>query len=706
MTLALAVFDAQGSTSKKILVLYSFSDLNIYSSPDALESAIRSQVPWPVDFYVENLDAQRFENAGYEISYAATLRATYGAERLDLVLVAGASALNFAVKHRDRIFPSVPIVFFNVDRKRIPAKWAWTGVTGVTEDVDVPGTISLALHLHPRTNTVAVITNNSGFEKYWLGRVHTELLRHGDQVHEVDLVGLTTDELFEEVSALPTETIILFQQSTQGSIQPAMGPYDTLRRIGERLPTYCIFPILCLDHGGIGGVDTDTGKQVSLTAQLAARVLNGERPESIPVVNDMSSVVHLDWRELRRWDIEDSTLPPGAVVLFREPTVWQRDRKYILPAFVVIGFQSLLIIGLLWQRARKRKAEAVLRESERRFRVMADSTPSLIWMCDDQGKVTYINEQRVLFTGSDPQAGYGDTWAAYIHPNDLWNVENALSKALKNHQPFSKEYRLRRKDGVYRWMFDVAVPRFNGDGSFAGFIGSAVDVTDQKLAREALEKVSGQLIDAQEKERSRLARELHDDICQRLAMISLKIEKTSKGWGRPQSSIPDQLEQIWQQCSNLAGDVQALSHELHPSILYNLGLATALKSFCRDVSEQNDAVVDFVANNLPTSLPSEVSLSLFRVVQEALHNAVKYSGQKHFEVHLQEIAGELELEVMDRGKGFDPKKMKGGGLGLVSMAERIHHVNGTFRIDSQPNAGTRIHARVPIAPLPKPSPPH
>lgn len=316
LTLVLAVFDAQGSKSKKILVLYSFSDLNIYSSPDALESAIRSQVPWPVDFYVENLDAQRFDNAGYEISYAATLRATYGAERLDVVLVAGASALNFAVKHRDGIFPGVPIVFFNVDRNRIPRELAWTGVTGVTEDVDVPGTISLALHLHSRTNTVAVITNNSGFEKYWLGRVHTELLRHGDQVREVDLVGLTTDELFEQVSALPPETVILFQQSTQGSIRPAMSPYDTLQRIGERLPTYCIFPVLCLDHGGIGGADTDTGKQVSLTAQLTARVLNGERPESIPVVNDMSSLVHVDWRELRRWNIEDSTLPPGAVVLY------------------------------------------------------------------------------------------------------------------------------------------------------------------------------------------------------------------------------------------------------------------------------------------------------------------------------------------------------------------------------------------------------
>jgi PAS domain S-box-containing protein len=403
----------------------------------------------------------------------------------------------------------------------------------------------------------------------------------------------------------------------------------------------------------------------------------------------------VDWRQLRHWGIPESTLPPGTVVLYREPSLWERGRKYFLAGLAVIVVQTLLIFGLLWQRARKRKAESILRESEKRFRVMADSTPSLIWMCDPKGKVTYLNEQWAIFTGSDKSAGYGDMWTASVHPEDLPKVSARLLEALRNQRAFSGESRLRRNDGVYRWMFGVASPRMNGDGSFAGFIGSAVDVTDQKVAQDSLEKVSGQLIEAQEKERSRLARELHDDVCQRLAMISLKIEKASKASG--QLPVADQLEQIWQQCSTLAGDVQALSHELHPSILYNLGLATAVKSFCREVSEQNGAVVDFVASNITNSLPREVSLSLFRVVQEGLHNAVKYSGQKHFEVRLRRSDLEIELEVSDRGVGFDATSVKdGGGLGLVSMAERIHQVNGTFKIDSQPNGGTRIQARVPL----------
>lgn len=181
-------------------------------------------------------------------------------------------------------------------------------------------------------------------------------------------------------------------------------------------------------------------------------------------------------------------------------------------------------------------------------------------------------------------------------------------------------------------------------------------------------------------------------------MLSLKIEKAAKYDGYGQVPVAVQLEQIWQQCSSLAGDVQAISHELHPSILENLGLTTAVKSYCREVAQQNGVVVEVSDSTLSGSLPQDVSLSVFRVVQEALRNAVKYSGEKFIKVCLQENSGQLELEVRDQGVGFDVRdKRNSGGLGLVSMAERISQVNGTFEIDSQPNAGTRIRARVPVA---------
>ena len=229
------------------------------------------------------------------------------------------------------------------------------------------------------------------------------------------------------------------------------------------------------------------------------------------------------------------------------------------------------------------------------------------------------------------------------------------------------------------------------------FIFLAVLVEERQQTHEFLLCLSRSLITAHEQERSRIARELHDDVCQRLAMLSLRIEKVANGWGGSRIPAGDQLDLIRQECSTLASHVQTLSHKLHPSILDNLGLVAAVRSLCREVSEQSGVEVEFTDTNVPEALPREVSLSLFRVTQEALHNALKYSRGKRFEVHLQGEPRRIGLEVSDRGVGFDVARLKNnGGLGLVNMAERVHLVNGTFQVDSNPNEGTRICVRVPL----------
>jgi len=188
------------------------------------------------------------------------------------------------------------------------------------------------------------------------------------------------------------------------------------------------------------------------------------------------------------------------------------------------------MLGITVDITERKHAEQMLRESEERFCLVANTAPVLIWMCSPEGQITYSNDRLFEFTGKSPDGcKYGNTWEDFVHPDDFARVTQALSGALKNREPFSKEYRLRRRDGVSRWMFDIASPRFNRDGSLAGFIGSAIDATDQKLARETLEQVSGRLIEAQEKERSRIARELHDDICQRLALLSIELEQANRG---------------------------------------------------------------------------------------------------------------------------------------------------------------------------------
>lgn len=215
----------------------------------------------------------------------------------------------------------------------------------------------------------------------------------------------------------------------------------------------------------------------------------------------------------------------------------------------------------------------------------------------------------------------------------------------------------------------------------------------QRTAQETLQS----LIEAQERELGSIARELHDDVCQRLALLSVKIERVATSWAKGQTTIGEQLEQIWRECSDLAGHVQALSHELHPSLLDNIGLVAAIKSLCRELSEQSGAVIQFTQNNVPDDLSREVSLALFRVVQEALHNSMKYSHADDCHVHLQGGRNQIELEIRDSGVGFEVASATRGGLGLTSMRERIHLVDGQITIESRKNNGTRIRASVPLA---------
>jgi PAS domain S-box-containing protein len=684
---------AEPPPTKNVLILHNWSTLP--GSWAVMESTVRARVPGQINFYTASVENPQFYEEAYQESLAETLHRGYGGVKLDVVVAATYPVLQFVMQYRDQMFPGVPVVFTDVGRPEAEIKWP--DVTGVISPLAMKETVDLALHLQPDTTTVAVITGISEWDKYWLAVAHSELLRYQDKEREIDIIGPAGRQTLEKVAELPPHTVVLFQLRPDDFAQPAVDPIDILAAVAKLRPTYSAWQGLSLGRGGVGGVYRNLPRDAELNGEVVARVLSGEPPENIAIVHDSYVQPHVDWRVLQHWHIPDSALPADAVIEFRQPTFWQRERKYILIAIFVIVAQALLIAGLLLQRARKRKAEAILGESEERFRTMTDTTPSLVWMCDPRGKITYLNGRRIAFTGPGPDAGYGDNWVTYVHPDDVERVVNTLYEALKNKQPFTQEYRLRRSDGVYRWMLDVASPRVNGDGSFGGFIGSAIDTTDQKLAQQALEKVSGQLIEAQEQERSRIARDLHDDICQRLALLSMEIERANLTSHGPHAATKQNLENIRDHCSELARDVQSLSHQLHSSKLDLLGVVSAIRGFCKEFAKQHQVNIDFTDTSVPKTLPKDISLCLFRVAQEALHNAVKYSETNHFSVALFATAKEVQLIVRDAGTGFDVEEArKNQGLGLVSMQERVHLVHGTFSVESKPGSGTRISAVVPL----------
>jgi PAS domain S-box-containing protein len=344
----------------------------------------------------------------------------------------------------------------------------------------------------------------------------------------------------------------------------------------------------------------------------------------------------------------------------------------------------------------RKQAEEAVRESEERFRLVANNAPVMIWMSGLDTKPTYFNQLWLDFTGlSEDDLLNG--LAGIVHPEDYLRCHDVYCRGFDQRQPFRKECRLRRHDGQYRWILAVGVPRFLKDGSFAGYIGTCIDVTDRKLADDALTNMSRKLVQAQEQERARIARELHDDISQRLAMLGIDLQRLREHYPELPIEISGRVEELQEQTTGISNDVQALSHQLHSSKLEYLGAIGGMKSWCNEFAERQGLQIEFKGPESKMPLPPEVGLSLFRVLQEALHNAAKHSGVRRIEVQLREDSGKIHLIVSDLGKGFNVETaMQSRGLGLASMQERLRLVGGELSIESQPQHGSTIHARVPL----------
>jgi signal transduction histidine kinase len=232
-------------------------------------------------------------------------------------------------------------------------------------------------------------------------------------------------------------------------------------------------------------------------------------------------------------------------------------------------------------------------------------------------------------------------------------------------------------------LLSTISPLKDGAGDLVGTVRIVRDISEQKRAEEALGRAKRKLVRVQEQERARIARELHDDIGQRLALLTVGLTGVS--------------EELQTQASEIAADLQSLSHELHPSKIEVVGAVSGIRVFCREFAQQHQFDVHFEASDITRQPSSNISLSLFRILQEALHNTAKHSGIRQCRVRLWEAHGWVHLVVSDEGKGFDLAAAKvNRGIGLITMQERVSLVDGDLRIESQPGHGTTVHARVPI----------
>jgi signal transduction histidine kinase len=303
---------------------------------------------------------------------------------------------------------------------------------------------------------------------------------------------------------------------------------------------------------------------------------------------------------------------------------------------------------------------------------------------------------------STPRTSWLDV---YIPPDDQRQVLAAIGHAIQNREIFELEHRVIRADGAIGWTHSRAVPLMDANGEITEWFGAASDITARKEAeaelrdsRERLSLLTAHLIGAQEEERRRISRDLHDDLIQRMGLLISEIrgmEENFPGW--PEESRR-QLRSIAAKVNALTDDVRRTAYQLHPAILEHLGLVHALQALCSDFSRQAPVSVTFRHRRVPKYIPDNIALGLYRIGQESLRNVVVHSEAARASVTLGEIEGSLRLRVRDNGRGFDPTASTARrGLGLISMEERARAMHGTLSVESKPGRGTRVQALVPLS---------
>jgi len=379
---------------------------------------------------------------------------------------------------------------------------------------------------------------------------------------------------------------------------------------------------------------------------------------------------------------------------------------------VLIGLGSLVCVVLIIRDQRER----VRREKDAYLYAVVNDTPALLWMTGKDGENAFLNRELARFLGVTEQR-LGKSWVSWVHGDDAAAALQKFKDCLPERREYRDEFRLRRNNGEFRWMIAEGSPRYTEDGEYAGYTGSLYDITERRLAEmqlrwtnQKLEKelkegiareaeirtLSARLLVAEEEGRKRVARELHDDLSQQIAALSIGIGSLKRKLPVDQEEARERSDRIHQKLVQLAESVRRLSHELHPAVLQYSGLAAALREHVSSFAGATKIDARLDTEGQFEDVPPEVSLCLYRITQEALRNIEKHAKATAAVVRLRTAGGELLLEIEDNGVGVEAEAAgTGAGLGLLSMEERARLAGGTFRLRSAKDEGTTLSVRIP-----------
>jgi signal transduction histidine kinase len=565
---------------KRVLVLYSTRRDAEFSvvGEDELPKILDAGLGRDLDYYSEFIDVTRFPDLSYRVAFGDFIRLKYQDVAFDLVIAMGDVATEFVTTNRDHLFKEIPAVFLaNSPDARVVGN-----SSGFILERDFTETLRLIEQLQPDVRNIFVLTGGAAADRAFERQARAQFKPFEARWTFNYFTGLEAKDLERRLATLPEHSVVYYVLVTEDGSGDKFHPLEFVDRVtaAANRPTYS-WVDSTMGHGVVGGSLYVQKAAIDRIGELALRVLHGERADSITTSPLKLNVVQVDWRQLKRFALDEARVPANTLVMFREPSIWDRYKLYVVAAAAVLLIQSGLIAGLLVQVMRRQRAEGELRDSQEALRT----------------------------------------------------------------------------------------------------------------SYERIREMGGRLLHAQESERARIARELHDDISQQVSLLVIDLGMM-RGQVQPQSR--KLTDEAMSRAEEIVRSVHGLSHRLHPPKLRLIGLVAALRDLQQEVS-QLGLPITFAHENVPLPLPPDLTLCLFRVVQEALQNAHKYSQARNVSVHLRGTPEGLTLTIADDGVGFDVDAAWGKGLGLISMGERLEAVGGTFTIASKPSEGTKVDVFVPLS---------
>ena len=713
----------RADAAKRVLILH--SNQSVLPATVISDAAIRQELqqhsPDVLDIFTEFLDTERFPGPEQAARTEAFLRNKYAGYKIDLLITTGPDALDFLVQRRTSLFANAPLIFTQLSEDAVRARTFPSGVVGVISRYDMVPTLTLALHLQPDATHLVVVTGTSARDRTWEARARNALHPFEERIDIRYLAGLPMQELLRELSQLPTHTIVLYLVLFQDGSGQAFIPRDVARKVAEtaNAPVYGIFETY-LGTGIVGG-NMDSYESVGAkVAQLGLRVLAGESP--MTMLPPEPSANFVDWRQLQRWGLNRSNLPPGSIVRFKEPSLWKAYRWQIAIVFSLLIAQFFLIAALIAQAQRRRGAEQAAREGEERMTLATTSANLGLWHWDVPTGRLWVSDICRQIMGLSPQSDVGpDKFLGLAHQDASTADRLALEQPQPERRLDRAESRLVLPDGTERWIRAAQRTDFDVLGRPARMTGAIVDITQEKIAeRESAHWRQELMHTTQVATLGELSGAMAHELNQPLTAILSNADAAHLLLSRKDCNLPeirDILEDIVIQARR-AGDVIrhlrtlfAKSDKQIRPLNINEVVADVLKLMHSDLVARRITVASRFASDLPAVKGDRVQLQqvLLNLIANACDAmAENEPGERGLTV-ITVPDGHLvtRVSVSDRGSGIEPEiadclfkpfmttKSQGLGLGLSICRSIIEAHGGRLWAVNNPERGATFCMALP-----------